>query len=243
MQGLSGVAVLRPSLNLKVGLAFELGCSHRHLRGAKLSMEWHKTLDELLSAHGVADRDGVCDAFVCAYSEPHRRYHTLEHINHLLAQLASALDSGGMKASPELLFSALYHDFVYDPRASDNEEKSAEAVCFLIQDCGHALSSAKIREMILATKHSGNYEDCDSETKLLLDADMSILAVNEASYLQYVQKVRAEYADVPDPVWKHHRVLFLKKCLQLKQIFYSPFFSRLEVQARSNISGEIEFWS
>ena len=62
------------------------------------------------------------------YAEPHRSYHNLAHVEAVLAavdQLAAAeqLDDDDWSV---VRLGAWFHDAVYDPRATDNEELSAQ---------------------------------------------------------------------------------------------------------------------
>ena len=56
------------------------------------------------------------------YGEPGRHYHTLDHIRAVLDRI----DALWPDAPPALLLAAWLHDVVYDSRAADNEERSAD---------------------------------------------------------------------------------------------------------------------
>src|SRR5687768_4797278 len=58
------------------------------------------------------------------YEEPHRHYHTVEHILECLSWFDHARE---LAAHPAELEAALwFHDAVYDPLSCDNEGQSAE---------------------------------------------------------------------------------------------------------------------
>ena len=60
-----------------------------------------------------------------AYSEPHRHYHDRRHIQQCLALLDEVPEL--MESERRVLTWAIWwHDAIYDPRASDNEARSAE---------------------------------------------------------------------------------------------------------------------
>jgi predicted metal-dependent HD superfamily phosphohydrolase len=205
---------------------------------------WKETLQKLLADYALPRAAEHLARFEEAYCEPHRRYHTLTHIEHLLSQFELASDAAGdavvsRTPSNELLFAALYHDVVYDTNRSDNEEASAQQIGLILEECtAPSPDIDRIQEMIRATKHSGDFENADEETKLLLDADMSILGGTKDTYEEYVRNVRFEYKQVSDELWKYHRVRFLIGCLKSTRIYYSAYFSRLEKQARQNIADE-----
>src|SRR5687768_6653671 len=57
------------------------------------------------------------------YTESHRHYHNVQHIEECLAEFAPA---SSQATHPLVLeFAIWFHDAVYDPRRSDNEEESA----------------------------------------------------------------------------------------------------------------------
>jgi predicted metal-dependent HD superfamily phosphohydrolase len=65
----------------------------------------------------------VLDELLQAYSEPNRKYHTIEHIGSLLRQLE---DHGHAVVDRDaVVLAMLFHDVVYDPLRHDNEERSA----------------------------------------------------------------------------------------------------------------------
>jgi len=65
----------------------------------------------------------VYDDLVERYSEPHRHYHDLRHVSRCLMELDEARSQADNPFEVELAI--WFHDAVYDPRRSDNEEASA----------------------------------------------------------------------------------------------------------------------
>src|SRR5262245_10907424 len=70
-----------------------------------------------------ADAYPVLDRLVSAYSEPHRYYHTLEHLAEMFKVAGKLADAATDPAAVQLAI--WFHDAVYDSRATDNEERSA----------------------------------------------------------------------------------------------------------------------
>ena len=60
----------------------------------------------------------LCDR----YTEPQRAYHTLQHIEESLVLFASVHHLAENPVDVELAI--WFHDVIYDPKASDNEERS-----------------------------------------------------------------------------------------------------------------------
>jgi predicted metal-dependent HD superfamily phosphohydrolase len=59
-------------------------------------------------------------ALAAAHAEPHRVYHDLRHVAHVLVEL----DRAGVD-DPAAAWAAFFHDAVYRPGRRDNEARSA----------------------------------------------------------------------------------------------------------------------
>lgn len=95
----------------------------------------------------ISDRD--IDSILKAYSEKHRSFHTIKHIE----DNAKSIRAYGDALRGEMLIANLYHDFVYNPRRSDNEERSLDA--FMKSDFVRRCSErfiGVVTELILGTK-------------------------------------------------------------------------------------------
>src|SRR5262245_53040578 len=66
----------------------------------------------------------IFDDLVKRHSEPHRHYHTLEHVAEVL-KVVGRLSKYATDPNAVLL-AAWFHDAVYDPKAKDNELQSAD---------------------------------------------------------------------------------------------------------------------
>jgi predicted metal-dependent HD superfamily phosphohydrolase len=73
---------------------------------------------------GTTDPRPIYEKLAASYSEPHRAYHNLTHLHECLVALdASAVEPASARIVEVALW---FHDSVYDPKAGDNEEQSAE---------------------------------------------------------------------------------------------------------------------
>jgi predicted metal-dependent HD superfamily phosphohydrolase len=182
----------------------------------------------------------VLEALVEAYTEPHRHYHTLDHIAHLL----DLLDIHGTDARDRdaLALAILFHDIVYDPRRPDNEAASACMASGQLAGLGFAQGIvATIERYILATRHDQPTEVVDdADVALLLDLDLAVLAAAPADYLAYAQAVRREYAFVPEQAYRPGRRRVLGGFLARERIYATErLHASWEEAARINLAAEI----
>lgn len=172
-----------------------------------------------------------------AYSEPHRRYHTLAHLEAMFDEAAPF-----EPLARPLEWAIWFHDFVYDPRSAVNEEKSAVVAREALAELGEPEAViSRSAQLILATRHTALESASESgDAALLISLDLAILAAPAARYDAYVKGVRAEYAHVPDEQFRSGRAAFMRRFLAQAAIFPHPDFAGRERAARANIAREIE---
>ncbi|MGD0191347.1 MAG: N-methyl-D-aspartate receptor NMDAR2C subunit [Rhizomicrobium sp.] len=167
------------------------------------------------------------------YSEPHRSYHTLQHLEECfgwLEQTRALAEHPG-----EVAFALFFHDAIYDTHASDNEQLSAELAAGVLDEYvrGDA-DPERVRALIMATKHDG--VPVGPDACLLVDVDLSILGAAPERFDEYEQQVRREYAWVAPDAFRTGRRKILEQFLSRPSIYSAPFFAeRLEAAARSNL--------
>src|SRR5512147_3116211 len=106
---------------------------------------WHR-----LGAHSASEP--VFDELMRRYREPHRAYHTLDHIQDCLRQLDEVHDLA--EHADEVEMAVWCHDVIYDPRAADNELRSAAWAEKTLTEGGIAANViARVQSLILATQH------------------------------------------------------------------------------------------
>jgi predicted metal-dependent HD superfamily phosphohydrolase len=177
------------------------------------------------------------EALVAAYVEPHRAYHNDDHIADCLAQFDAVRES---VAHPDEVEMALwFHDAVYDPRAADNEGKSAAwAVQALSDRKVDSEALTHIGDLILATKHQAVPNDGDAQ--IVVDVDLSILGRPWKRFKQYDNAIRKEYGWVPETDYRLGRARILSGFLSRDTLFQTAYFrSRYEATARENLARAI----
>ena len=199
------------------------------------------TWQEIAVRAGIPEADAprLFDDLCQRYSEPTRHYHNLTHIAQMLEIVEGFRE--GVYDYVAVCLAIWFHDAIYDTRRKDNEEQSAAyAVTLLTQQGVSKAISARVQQLILATKtHQAPLGDTDCQ--LLLDADLAILGSEPADYNRYAQAIRREYAWVSDDDYRAGRSRVLQGFLGRPQIYFTePLFQTLEQSARSNLQRELE---
>lgn len=175
-----------------------------------------------------------------AYAEPHRRYHTREHIEQCLALLDKVPDL--MDSERRILELAIWwHDAVYDPKASDNEARSADMAKADLREFDDISIHARDEVARLIRLTAGHeVEEEDRLGEILVSIDLAILGAPAPRYDAYARAVREEYAHVPDEAWRQGRAAVLQRFLDAQVIFPDPGFAEwLDAQARDNLNREL----
>ena len=198
------------------------------------------TWESLLSGY-TSDESLIQQGFaliLTRYSEPHRFYHNLGHIQSLLLFLEGY---NYLVKDPERMQLAIFcHDLIYDAQRGDNEELSAlAAIEYLEKTAYPADKIALVAEYIRATKTHLNPEG-DEDLDRFLDFDLFILSAPENMYLQYAKNIRKEYAVYPDDVYIPGRKKVLQHFLDMPAIYKTPSFrERFDEDARENMRREL----
>lgn len=181
----------------------------------------------------------VRDALIARYSEPHRRYHAMAHIEDCLTQVRASTDLTAAQRDP-LETAIWFHDAIYDPTRNDNEAASAGlAREQLSADGADPGFVAEVERLILLTAgHSVG--DGDTIGARLVSIDLSILGAEPARYGAYARAIREEYAHVPEPLYRAGRAAIMGRFLESPALYADPAWAeRYETQARANIAREI----
>ena len=168
-----------------------------------------------------------------AYSSRDRHYHTLQHIIDMFG-IAKSFD---IKLTEEQTDAIWFHDIVYTPGLTTNEENSVNMAFGLLKDKDPQYLMT-IRAIIMSTRdHMPTIED----SKIVIDLDLSILASDPENYDTYVNQVRLEYSHINDKMWNYGRSKFLRKLLDRPTIYLTDKFkSEFEEKARTNIIRELQ---
>lgn len=205
----------------------------------------------------------VGQGLLTRWSQPTRRYHTVDHLAHVLEAIEDLIRPGspddrtdpGDPTDPDdarelhgttadlVRVAAFYHDAVYEGRPRQDEADSADLAARELPALGvPARHTAEVvRLVLLTTDHNPAADDLPGT--ILCDADLAILAAPPQRYAAYADAVRQEYAHVPDDAFRFGRAAVLRALLDKQSgIYSSTAAARLNWQgaARANLRAELE---
>jgi predicted metal-dependent HD superfamily phosphohydrolase len=173
------------------------------------------------------------------WAEPQRRYHTLDHLQ---AVLEHATELVAFADDPDAVaLAAWFHDAVYRPDRSENEERSAHLAERALTEAGVAPDrTAEVARLVRLTA-SHDPAEGDHNGEVLCDADLAVLAGDPAAYAAYAAAVREEYGFVPDEDFRVGRAAVLRQLLDLPALFRTSYGrDHWERTARRNVGTELE---
>lgn len=185
------------------------------------------------------DGHATIDTMLAAWSEPHRHYHTLQHLAECLDWMASP-EVRALAIHPHEVVLALgFHDVVYDVHRHDSEQRSADLAAGVLGAAGVAPEAiARIVALVLDTRHDAAATTPDGA--LLVDIDLSILAAEAERFAEYDGQIRTEYAHVLEPDYRAARRRVLQRFLERTAVFATGWFQqRLEGRARMNLQAAV----
>ncbi len=162
---------------------------------------------------------------IARYREPHRRYHTPQHLEECFARFDEVAALAEHPRDVELAI--WFHDAIYDTHRTDNEARSAA--------WGRSVAGERVHDLVMATRHDAVPQSADE--KVLVDVDLWILGAPQARFDEYEAQVREEYGWVPKFVYRRKRREVLESIAARPAIYNTvPFVERYELQARENLA-------
>lgn len=193
-----------------------------------LHQRWHNTFPSM---------PWLGEELVERWREPHRSYHDLSHLLRVLESIEILAEP---REHPELMAAAWFHDAVHQGHAGKDEQQSADlARNRLAMADWDRDRCQRVAQLILVTVDHRPDPD-DHEAQVLVDADLSILGADHATYTEYARNVRDEYRQVPDAVFAPARAEILARLLDKQALFHTERGRELwEERARDNVRDEI----
>ena len=195
---------------------------------------WHLTWQAL----GAAGGEALHAELLARYAEPHRAYHTQQHLAECLALFAEVRHLAERPAEIEVAL--WFHDAIYDVHRHDNEALSAAWARTALLDAGAAADVAeRVADLVLATRHS--VAPATPDEQLLVDVDLAILGAAPARFAEYEVQIRVEYAHVPLAVFHEKRGAILAGFLARPVLYGMPALrERFEAPARANLQAAVD---
>ncbi|MET4672610.1 hypothetical protein [Streptomyces sp. PvR018] len=200
---------------------------------------WRDTLLAARSGAPGPDPLPYAENLLVRWAEPQRRYHTTAHLTAVLDRIDTL--AGYAADVHAVRLAAWFHDAVYRPDRTENEERSAALAERALPEAGvgEAVAAEVARLVRLTVTHDPAEGDGNGE--VLCDADLAVLAGGPEAYAAYATQVREEYGFVPDEAFRAGRAAVLRQLLALPRLFRTPYgAAEWEARARHNLATELE---
>jgi predicted metal-dependent HD superfamily phosphohydrolase len=177
------------------------------------------------------------DEIATRYAEPHRHYHTPDHVEHCLVEFDVACEHMDDPDAVELAI--WYHDIVYDVGTNDNEQRSAELFKARAAGMSEQRVSA-VYDLIMVTVHA-ELVPATRDQGFMVDIDLSSFGMPWERFLEDSVAVREEYQHLSDEEFYPKQRDFLAALMSRDHFCFTPFFrARHELRARQNIVRYLE---
>jgi predicted metal-dependent HD superfamily phosphohydrolase len=222
-----------------------------------LFSKWKKLIEFLHKAFPIIKENTSKELLfnICQYySESHRFYHNLDHIDHMLNKLDELFIAYPTHEHPLVIeLATWYHDIYYNPlnksRKTTNEYLSScianmelQGILMLPKDVSDRTSTL----ILLTNEHetTDNLSISKKEQEIFLDSDKAILGESEEKYLEYSINIAKEFANFfSSETYMKRRIEFLYQLLTEKPMFHTEYMmDKYQKQALKNIKREIEIF-
>ncbi|NMC58897.1 MAG: hypothetical protein GYA51_05870 [Candidatus Methanofastidiosa archaeon] len=145
-----------------------------------------------------------------AWSEPHRKYHTIEHLIDILKYIERYRFSLPNEFYDALVLAAFFHDCYYNPRNSINNED--ESIRRFLMEFRSKGDNNNIRNAVMAMIEATKYRKRPSQylIRLFWEADNNQFYNGYDTLLKNEHLIRQEFNHLPKSVYKANRIKFLK---------------------------------
>lgn len=170
------------------------------------------------------------------YTDPIRHYHTLRHVMDCV-EAAAKLELG---PHPAAVLALVFHDAVYNPLSTRNEEQSAElGSVFTHMLTGSALTAAVVHHAILCTGHRSRAVSNLAQT--VCDADLASLAKPWEEFDADCKAIRQEYKHVSTRNYIKGRKAILRRLVDRERIYQTETaYDLWETQAKANLRKHLD---
>ncbi|MEU5639051.1 HD domain-containing protein [Streptomyces milbemycinicus] len=210
----------------------------RHPAHAALLTRWAIHLNSAREPVRTPSPEPYGQDLLARWAEPQRRYHTTDHLIAILDRVDELITHA---TDPDAVrLAAWFHDAVYLPERSTNEDRSARLAERALPEAGVPQPrTAEVARLVRLTR-THDPAPGDTNGEVLCDADLSILASSPEHYAAYAAAVREEYGFVPDDAFRDGRAGVLRELLAMPRLFRTAEArDRWEDAARRNLATEL----
>ena len=186
---------------------------------------------------GDQEANDIFEALSERYQEPHRHYHTAEHIVRCLSRYDLAIAVMGQNDIVDL--AVWFHDAILEIGSSDNEQLSANWFVEIARDVLPQESVSSVSRAILATRYQELARDV--EAQFVMDVDLSGFGQPWNAFFADTCLLRREAAHLDDAGFRNGLEQFLNGLLSWPSVFHTQYFQdQYETNAQQNIHQLLE---
>lgn len=191
---------------------------------------WQRNLVE----GATDDSSAIHERLLDGYHEPHRHYHTLDHIEHCLGKFEQC--KALVDHADTLELAIWFHDAILDPARRDNEARSTELYLQLSGGAHSEVQRQAVNRLIMSTLHDSEIIG-DDDSIYMVDIDLSSFGLPWDEFLRDSRAIRAERPQLSDQDYYLNQTRFQRSLLARPHFYLSDFFfDRLETRARTNLA-------
>jgi len=189
-------------------------------------IDWWLRVKWLLKRNNIVwDYDKIFKEIQALYFQNENFHH---HRLHIVSCLNDFYEIRNNCKNPDALERAIiFHDIVYVPWATDNEEKSAELAGQYLKKLWYDDSFiSQVKNLILMTKHDKQPQTMDE--KIIIDIDLAIFGKDKKFYDRYISNIREEYKRniqwLTNEKFNQWRLAFLEDFSNRENIYNTDYF-------------------
>lgn len=170
------------------------------------------------------------------YSHPDRHYHVFDHIREMIL-----IGKKVFNLTFQQYLAILFHDAVYNPRGTKNEELSAQALFNCVTQYKGPLTREDIKfygeVAVIINDTKDHYYPTSEASRVVLDLDLERLARSLPEVEHFTNLIRQEYYFVDDETFKTGRKEFYKQFLNIEHPFSTEYGRQFwEPKAQENVN-------
>jgi predicted metal-dependent HD superfamily phosphohydrolase len=173
------------------------------------------------------------------YTQPHRHYHNINHINECLVELEGFYSKDFSFGERKIVERAIwFHDAVYNPYSKENEVQSA----MLVPEDPSFVSTCVRALILLTAKHTITQPELGLAAQVMLDIDLAGFGKPWEICKKNGENVRREYYNTSERDFYVGRLKFLQTIGQRESLYYTDFFrEKYHVQSQKNLTLDVQY--